>query len=96
MANLRVGTRELKSKWSAYMRRVKGGETIIVTERGKAIGQIIPIRATIEEKMQAVVDAGLAEWNGKKFRPELPAALNTGIQQVSELVVENRDVDYLF
>jgi prevent-host-death family protein len=96
MTVLRVGTRELKSKLSAYLRRVKDGETIIVTERGKVIGQIIPVRATVEEKMQAVVDAGLAEWNGMKLKPEKPPALNTGKQQVSDLVAENRDVDYLF
>ncbi len=91
----RVGTRELKSKLSEYMRRVKGGETIIVTERGKTIGQIIPVKLTIEEKLQAVVDAGLAEWNGKKLKPGKPVAINRGLKQISDLVAEDRDVDYL-
>jgi prevent-host-death family protein len=91
----RVGTRELKSKLSEYMRRVKGGETIIVTERGKPIGQITPIRPTIEEKLQAVVDAGLADWNGKKLKPGKPVAINRGSKQISDLVAEDRDVDYL-
>ncbi len=91
----RVGTRELKSKLSEYMRRVKGGETIIVTERGKTIGQIIPVKPTIEEKMQSVVDAGLAEWSGHKLTPRKPVAVNAGKKQVSDLVAEDRDVDYL-
>jgi prevent-host-death family protein len=95
MTILRVGTRELKSKLSEYMRRVKGGETIIVTERGKTIGQIIPVKPTIEEKLQAVVDAGLAEWNGKKVKPRTPIASNHGTKQVSDLVAEDRDVNYL-
>ncbi len=30
MAEMRVGTRELKSKLSEYLRRVKAGETIII------------------------------------------------------------------
>jgi prevent-host-death family protein len=40
LAIVKVGTRELKSKLSEYLRRVKGGETIVVTNRGKSIGQI--------------------------------------------------------
>lgn len=95
MSDSKVGTRELKSKLSAYMRRVKNGETIIVTERGRPIGQIIPIGLTIEEKMQASVEAGLADWNGKKVKPGRPAAANRGPKQVSDLVAEDRDVDYL-
>jgi len=91
----RVGTREIKSKLSEYLRRVKRGETIIVTERGKPIGQIIPIKPTIEEKLQAMVDAGLADWNGKNVKPGKPVATNAGPKQISDLVVEDRDVNYL-
>jgi prevent-host-death family protein len=92
---IKVGTRELKSRLSEYLRRVKGGETIIVTERGKSIGQIIPIQPGIDEKLQAVVEAGLAEWSGKKVTPARPAAINRSRKQISDLVFEDRDVDYL-
>ena len=95
MTIAKVGTRELKSKLSEYMRRVKAGETIIVTERGKTIGQITPVKPTIQAKLMAMVDAGLAEWNGKKVRPGKPVAINRGKKQVSDLVAEDRDVDYL-
>jgi prevent-host-death family protein len=95
MAIAKVGTRELKSKLSEYMRRVKGGETILVTERGRAIGQIIPIKPTIQEKLQIVVVAGLAEWNGKKVKPGKPAAINRGAKQISDLVAEDRDANHL-
>jgi len=96
MAELRkVGTRELKNKLSEYMRRVKAGETIIVTERGKTIGQIVPVKPTLEERLQAMVDAGLAEWNGQKLKPHKPAAINRGKKLVSDLVVDDRNVDYL-
>jgi prevent-host-death family protein len=95
MTIAKVGTRELKSKLSEYMRRVKSGETIIVTERGKTIGQIIPIQPTIEEKLQAVVDAGLAEWSGKKVMSGKPVVINHSEKQVSDLVAKDRDVNYL-
>jgi len=37
-----VGVRDLKASLSRYLRRVKGGETIVVTERGVPIAQIVP------------------------------------------------------
>ena len=95
MTIVKVGTRELKTKLSEYMQRVKKGETIIVTERGKSIGQIVPMQPTIDEKIQAIVDAGLADWNGKKYKPGKPVVINRSERQLSDLVVEDRDVDYL-
>jgi len=95
MTIAKVGTRELKSKLSEYMRRVKSGETILVTEHGKPIGQIIPVKPTIQEKLQIVVDAGLADWNGKKVKLGEPAAINRSAKQISDLVVEDRDVNNL-
>jgi len=35
-----IGVRELKSKLSRYLRDVKDGETVLVTERGRVIAQI--------------------------------------------------------
>ena len=35
-----VGIRELKSKLSQYLRDVKDGETVLVTERGQVIAEI--------------------------------------------------------
>ncbi|MDO9129739.1 MAG: type II toxin-antitoxin system prevent-host-death family antitoxin [Anaerolineales bacterium] len=91
MNEMRVGTRELKSRLSEYLRRVKSGQTIIVTERGTAIGQIIPLKPSLEERLQAMVSAGIAEWNGHKLKPYRPAAVNRGERQVSDLVVEGRE-----
>ena len=91
MTEMRVGTRELKNKLSEYLRRVKAGETIIVTEHGKTIGQIVPIKSTLEERIQAMVSAGQAEWNGKKLTPYQPRAVNKSTHQLSDLVIEDRE-----
>lgn len=95
MSNMRVGARELKSKLSEYLRRVKAGETIIVTERGKTIGQIVPVKPTLEKRLKGLVESGLAEWNGQKYLPKKPLARNRSRKQLSDLVIENRDVDHL-
>jgi len=91
MAEMRVGTRELKNKLSEYLRRVKAGETITVTEHGKTIGYIIPVKPTVEERIQAMVAAGQAEWNGQKLKPYQPEAVNHGRGQLSDLVSEDRE-----
>ena len=90
MAEIRVGTRELKNRLSEYLRKVKAGETIIVTERGKIIGQIVPLKPSLDERMQALVEAGIADWNMQKLEPYQPKAINTGERQISDLVVEDR------
>jgi prevent-host-death family protein len=39
---IRVGIRDLKNNLSRYMRRVAGGERIIVTDHGRAVAEISP------------------------------------------------------
>ncbi len=90
-----VGIRELKAQISKYLRRVKEGQTLVITERGKPIGRIIPAEQTLEERMLRLVEAGIVKWNGKKLEPTDPIAVNRGPRQISDLVVEDRDIDYL-
>ncbi len=90
MAEIRVGTRELKNRLSEYLRKVKAGETVTVTERGVIIGQIVPVRPSLDERMKVLVEAGIADWNMKKLEPYQPTAINTGERQVSDLVIEDR------
>jgi prevent-host-death family protein len=90
MNEIRVGTRELRNKFSEYMRRVKKGETIIVTERGKPVAQFIPAGQSVEERIWAMVDAGLADWNGKKPKPYKPKIINRTGKLMSDIVVEDR------
>jgi prevent-host-death family protein len=39
-----VGLRELKNRLSTYVRRAQEGETVIVTDRGEAIAELVPAR----------------------------------------------------
>ncbi|MBU4225603.1 MAG: type II toxin-antitoxin system prevent-host-death family antitoxin [Chloroflexi bacterium] len=91
MNETRVGTRELKSHLSEYLRRVKAGQTIVVTERGKAIGHIVPAPLTLEQRMQALADAGFLVWNGnKKRKPYRPKIINRSGRLISDIVIEDR------
>jgi prevent-host-death family protein len=37
-----VGIRELKNSLSAYLRRVRSGESVLVTDRGEVIAELTP------------------------------------------------------
>lgn len=52
----KAGVRELKIHLSQYLRQVKQGENILVTERGRAIAQIVPIKpAEKRENVESVL-----------------------------------------
>ena len=90
MAELTVGVRELKSHLSEYLRKVKAGRTIVITEHGKTVGRIVPASQSLEEKMQAMVQAGLAEWNGQKLKPMKPVARIKEGHSVADIIIEDR------
>jgi prevent-host-death family protein len=86
-----VGIRELKNRLSLYLRRVKAGETIIITERGKPVGQIVPIQANLPGRLAKLVEAGLVEWNGQPVKPYQPKAVNRSQHLLSNLVSQERE-----
>ncbi|HUG48969.1 MAG TPA: type II toxin-antitoxin system prevent-host-death family antitoxin [Candidatus Limnocylindria bacterium] len=49
-----VGVRELRQNLSVYLRRVKGGESLDVTERGRPVARLVPVkRAPLWDQMVA-------------------------------------------
>lgn len=90
MEELTVGIRELKTQLSKYLRQVKAGRTIVITEHGKAVGRLVPAVQSVEEKMWGMVDAGLAEWNGKKLKPMKPVAKVKEGHSVAQIIIEDR------
>jgi len=86
-----VNIRDLKAHLSKYLRKVKEGHTILITERGKPIGRIIPEREQIEERLARIVGAGLAKWSGKKLQPRNPTLTNQSEILISDLVSEQRE-----
>ena len=91
MSELSVGVRELKSRLSEYLRQVKAGQTVVITEHGQPVGRIVPAAQSRAEKIQAMIDAGLAEWNGEKLKPMKPVARVRGKRTVADIVIENRE-----
>ncbi|MBW1814503.1 MAG: type II toxin-antitoxin system prevent-host-death family antitoxin [Deltaproteobacteria bacterium] len=86
----RIGIRELKENMSRYMKKVKTGEKIIVTDRKKEIAVIMPlVNKAGEEKLYELIQRGMASWAGSI--PEgMPERIITKKQSVSSAVIEDR------
>jgi prevent-host-death family protein len=61
----KVGVRELRQNASAVLRRVAGGETVEVTDRGRPVARIVPIRH------ESVLDQMIAEGRATRATGDL-------------------------
>lgn len=93
MVETTVGVREFKNHLGEYLRRVKAGESVVITDRGKPIGRIIPQHAepTLEDKIWALVAARKANWSGKKLRPPRFRVKAPDGFSLSDVIIQERD-----
>jgi prevent-host-death family protein len=91
MAQLTVGIRQLKEQLSHYVDQVKTGATIVITERGTPVGQIVPVALSLEERLQRLAQANLLAWSGRKLGSASRATMRAqGSKTVAELLLEDR------
>lgn len=91
MSEMSVGIRELKSRLSEYLRHVKAGQTLLITERGRPIGRLVPADQPLEARLRAMAQAGLILWSGQKLEPMPPVVRARGERTVADLLVEDRE-----
>ena len=61
-----VAVRELKNRLSEYLRKVKAGERVVITERGRAVAMISAAATPMDEGIEAMVRERMARWAGGK------------------------------
>jgi len=87
----RVGVRELRQNLSVYLRRVKSGESLEVTERGHTVARLVPSGAGPSSVYARLVAEGRirpAKGNLAELGPPLPAGPG---RPLSLLLQEMRD-----
>jgi len=88
-----VGARELKTRLGRYLRAVRSGSTIVVTDRGEPVAELRPIRAAkgdLEARFDEMAALGLlTRGSGEPLRPATPVRI-TG-RSVSRTIVEDRE-----
>ncbi len=85
-----VGVRELKGKLSRYLKRVKLGERLAITERGQLIAILSAPPANVaEQQVESMIREGVASWDGGKPAGAARSRKIAG-RSVADAVIEDR------
>ena len=60
-----VGIKELKTKLSSYVDRVRQGEEVVITEHGKEVALFVQISKE-RKALKSLIDSGREKWSGGK------------------------------
>lgn len=84
---MEVGIRELRDHLSRYLDRVRGGDELVVTDRGRAVARVVPVSG--ERTFDRLVSEGLIEPApvARRHRPQRRVASQG---TVSDLVADQR------
>lgn len=85
-----VSVRELKSRLSHYLRLARGGESVVITDRGVPVGRLVPIEQDLEERIAALRTAGLLQWSGRRLAPRRPPIELPPGRSIAEILIEDR------
>jgi prevent-host-death family protein len=87
----RVGVRELRQNLSVYLRRVRRGEALEVTERGQPVARLQPL-VDADDAVARLEARGLTVRRGRGTLAELPAPDELELERpLSEVLDELRE-----
>lgn len=91
-----VGTRELKTRLGTYLRLVRSGRTLVVTDRGRPVAELRPLSAP-KDRLRAILEEMAAEGRVTlptdhrrpgSFRPVRP---KKGAPTMARIISEDRE-----
>jgi prevent-host-death family protein len=93
-----VGVRDLKNKLSEYLRRVRLGESVLVTDRGEVVAELLPPGQgqgdpSVPVGLQSLAKRGLLTLGaaaGTDLYPALTRKPSEGRRSVAQLLDEER------
>jgi prevent-host-death family protein len=93
-----VGVRDLKNRLSEYLRRVRLGESVLVTDRGEVVAELMPPGQgrpdpSVPAGLQSLAKRGLLTLGaplGTDLYPALPRKLGGRRRSVAQLLDEER------
>jgi len=94
MQSIHVGVREAKISLSKLLKMVKNGNEVILTDRGRPVGKIVPLEEEslpLEVRIRRLEEQGVLGAGIEKMREEIPPPipLQNGVAQ--QLLQEDRD-----
>jgi prevent-host-death family protein len=83
---LEVGVRELRNNLSRYLDKVRDGEELVVTDRGRAIARLLPVGA--ERVLDRLITEGIVTPARRQKQPAGQPISTRG--SASDLVADQR------
>jgi prevent-host-death family protein len=90
-----VGTKELKNRLSHYLRKVRDGEVVRVTDRGEVVAELRAAEQAPSDERALLAEleaAGLVSAGNGRFTPVRGVRLRGGMR-AARAVLEDRDRD---
>ena len=85
-----VGVRELRNQLSRYLRRVRAGERLVVTDRGRPVAVLSSAAVPVPDRhLERLLRQGIVRWGGGKPRGARRPPRIKGLT-VAQAVVEDR------
>ena len=94
MQSIHVGVREAKISLSKLLKMVKNGNEIILTDRGRPVGKIVPLEEEslpLEVRIKRLEEQGVIENRGEKAQGEIPPPIPLQNGMAQQLLQEDRD-----
>jgi prevent-host-death family protein len=85
-----IGLRELNQNPSKAVARVRAGETIVVTDRGRPVLRLVP-EDERPGMLRHMIDSGEVTPPAELGMPDLVLDLAPGVDSLSDLLIEDRD-----
>ncbi len=88
-----IGSREFKNRLGTYLREVREGWTIVVTDRGRPIAELRSIAAAATDEEARLQELGALGLVSPRKRTTLPERQRVRIagKPLSETIIEDRE-----
>lgn len=93
---VKKGIKEIRDNFTQYLKRVKQGEEIIVTERGKPVALLKPIPEGkgVLEKLESAAMKGLIRLPQKKGNIPIHKKIKLSGKSLTEVILEDRETEW--
>ena len=91
-----VGIRDAKMHLSKYIKMVQKGTEVIITDRGRPVGKIVPIQnedLTLAERIEVLENQGLIEKQSTERIKKIPSPIPVSDNVAQKFLQEDREYD---
>ncbi len=87
----KVGVRKFKNHLGRYLKKVKAGTIVTITDHNKPVARLVPLSSQLPDKVNEMLEDGKASWSGGKPGCMTPVSLQPHSEKtLGEMAAEDR------